>query len=284
MTILACIDSSRYAVSVCDHAAWAATRLGETVELLHVLERHAADPAVAADRSGRLGVDTRETLLRQLVELDEQRNRLSQEAGRHLLEEAANRVREGGARQVLQRLAHGELVDHIHTHGADARLVVIGRRGEAEDQAAQHLGRNLERIIRASQRPIVIAAQQFRPIRRFLVAYDGGASAEKAIDALVRNPILTDAEGHVLMVGEGTEAERQRLKTATARLRDVGYTVTEIVAQGDPDHIIPATVESEGIDLLVMGAYGHSRIRTLMVGSTTTSVLRTSTVSMLVVR
>ena len=56
MKILACIDSSRYAISVCDHAAWIATRLHEPVELLHVLERHAADPTIAADRSGRLGV------------------------------------------------------------------------------------------------------------------------------------------------------------------------------------------------------------------------------------
>jgi nucleotide-binding universal stress UspA family protein len=284
MKVLACIDSSRYAVSVCDHAAWIATRLDAPVELLHVLERHATGSTIAADRSGHLGVDTRAALFRQLVELDEQRNRLAHEAGWHLLEEAASHVREHGVAQVLQRLAHGELVDHIHSHEADARLVVIGRRGEAEDQAAQHLGRNLERIIRASQRPIVIAAREFRPVRRFLIAYDGGASAEKAIDALVRNPILTDAEGQVLRVGEGTSTERQQLEMATSRLRDVGYNVTGTIERGDPDHLIPATVGSDGSDLLVMGAYGHSRIRTLMVGSTTTAVLRTSQVSVVVVR
>lgn len=284
MKVLACIDSSRYAVSVCDHAAWAASRLGEPVELLHVLERHATDPAIAPDRSGRLGVDSREALLRQLVELDEQRNRLAQEAGRHLLDEAAARVRAGGVERVIQRLAHGELVDHIPQHEADARLVVIGRRGEAEDRAAQHLGRNLERIVRASQRPIVIAAQDFRPPRRFLLAYDGGASAERAVDALVRNPVLTDADGHVLLVGEGTATERQRLDGVLTRLTDAGYTVTGVIRSGDPDHRIPETVAAEEIDLLVMGAYGHSRIRTLMVGSTTTAVLRTCPVSMLVVR
>lgn len=86
---MTCVDSSRF-------AAWAATRLSEPVELLHVLERH------AADLSGRLGVDARELLLQQLVELDEQRNRLAQEAGRHLLDEAAARAREGGVDQVLQ--------------------------------------------------------------------------------------------------------------------------------------------------------------------------------------
>jgi nucleotide-binding universal stress UspA family protein len=162
--------------------------------------------------------------------------------------------------------------------------VVIGRRGEAEARAAGHLGRNLERIIRASQRPVVIAAQDFRPPRRFLIAYDGGASAERAVDALVRNPVLADAEGHVLLVGEGTAAERQRLDSVLARLTGAGYSVTGDIRPGDPDHRIPETVAAEEIDLLVMGAFGHSRIRTLMVGSTTTAVLRTSPVSMLVVR
>lgn len=60
MNVLACIDSSRYAVSVCDHAAWAASKLDTPVELLHVLERHGSDPESSKDRSGRLGVDSRE--------------------------------------------------------------------------------------------------------------------------------------------------------------------------------------------------------------------------------
>lgn len=284
MTILACLDSSRYAESVCDHAAWAATRLDEPVELLHVLERHGSAPGVAADRSGQIGVNSRGQLLRELAELDERRNRLAQEAGRRLLDEAAVRVRQHGVDHVLQRLAHGELVDHIHEHEADARLVVIGRRGEGEDHATQHLGRNLEQIIRASQRPIVIAARAFRPAQRFLVAYDGGSSAEKAIDALIRNPILTEAEGHVLMIGKGTATEQKQLALASTRLRDAGYVITETLESGDPDQRIPARIESGNIDLLVMGAYGHSRIRTLMVGSTTTAVLRTTSVTTLVMR
>jgi nucleotide-binding universal stress UspA family protein len=43
-------------------------------------------------------------------------------------------------------------------------------------------------------------------------------------------------------------------------------------------------VEEGGFDLLVMGAYGHSRIRTLMIGSTTTALLRATSISMLVMR
>ncbi|WP_420851733.1 universal stress protein [Qingshengfaniella alkalisoli] len=33
-------------------------------------------------------------------------------------------------------------------------------------------------------------------------------------------------------------------------------------------------VSEEGFDLLVMGAYGHSRIRSLIIGSTTTAMIQ----------
>jgi len=38
------------------------------------------------------------------------------------------------------------------------------------------------------------------------------------------------------------------------------------------------------IDLLVMGVYGHSRIRQFLVGSTTTQMLRTTTSPLLLLR
>ncbi|TZG39377.1 universal stress protein, partial [Halomonas eurihalina] len=42
--------------------------------------------------------------------------------------------------------------------------------------------------------------------------------------------------------------------------------------------------EEQNIDLLVMGAYGHSRIRHLLVGSTTTEMLRKADIPVLLLR
>lgn len=42
--------------------------------------------------------------------------------------------------------------------------------------------------------------------------------------------------------------------------------------------------ERERIDLLVMGAYGHSRIRSMLLGSTTTQLLRTCPIPVLLLR
>jgi nucleotide-binding universal stress UspA family protein len=38
--------------------------------------------------------------------------------------------------------------------------------------------------------------------------------------------------------------------------------------------LIASAVETDDIDLLVMGAYGHSRIRRLIIGSTTAEMIR----------
>jgi len=48
--------------------------------------------------------------------------------------------------------------------------------------------------------------------------------------------------------------------------------------------VLPALVKARGAGLLVMGAYGHSRIRQLIVGSTTSTLLRRSEVPVLILR
>ena len=48
--------------------------------------------------------------------------------------------------------------------------------------------------------------------------------------------------------------------------------------------MIAQQLEAHAVDLLVMGAYGHSRIRSMILGSTTTHLLRTCQVPVLLLR
>jgi nucleotide-binding universal stress UspA family protein len=67
---------------------------------------------------------------------------------------------------------------------------------------------------------------------------------------------------------------RSAIDAALARLRAGGVAVEARVEPGRADAAIPAVVERDGIDLVSMGAYGHSRLRTLVIGSTTAEVIR----------
>ncbi|MEO0913851.1 MAG: universal stress protein, partial [Pseudomonadota bacterium] len=64
------------------------------------------------------------------------------------------------------------------------------------------------------------------------------------------------------------------LEKARATLSAAGHEATIEVVPGEPTAVITDAVEEGGYDLLVMGAYGHSRIRNLFIGSTTSEMMR----------
>ena len=154
--ILACIDHSPYSTSVCDYAAWAAIRLGAPLEFIHVLNRH-PEKAQRIDFSGSIGLGAQESLLEDLSNLDEQRSKVAQEAGRQLIEAAKKRVITSGVTDAEGRQRSGELVETLVEMEEAARLFVLGKRGETAGQAVQHLGSNLERVARGLHRPIPVS-------------------------------------------------------------------------------------------------------------------------------
>ncbi|SDG59328.1 universal stress protein [Thalassobaculum litoreum] len=271
--VIALVDGSIYSRSVCDHAAWIAGRTGAAVELLHVLGRRETG-SMPADLSGSIALGARTALLEELSAHDEQRAKLAQKRGRAILEDAKAVLEGAGAEQVTTRLRFGDIVETATEFEADADMVVIGKRGEAADFAKLHLGSNLERIARSSRKPIFVASRAFRPVERFLIAFDGGTSSLKAVDYVARSPLFAGLACRLLMVSAETEESRQRLDGAQALLKAGGYQVDAAILPGQPETVIAEAVEAEGIDLLVMGAYGHSRIRNLIIGSTTSEMIR----------
>ncbi len=275
-TILACTDGSLYAPSIYQHASWAAFRLSLPVHILHVIERE--DIPATLDLSGNLGFQANDELLAELSTLDESHARVARLRGKAILEDAAKNI-EGSLTTTTQR--HGSLVDTVAEFEDGAALVVLGKRGEHADFSKGHLGSNLERVVRSAKIPVLVAAREFNPVNRFLIAFDGGNSALKAIDYVATHDLLKGAECHILAIGKpGTELERSLEASATA-LKGAGFAVTAELLPGDPDEAITAKVQDTDIDLLVMGAYGHSRIREFILGSTTTALIRTCHVPVL---
>ncbi len=281
--LTAFIDSSNYAESVCDHAAWIAGQLGLSVELVHVLERQKGHHA-PVDLSGSIGLGARTALLEELAELDAQNAKVAQKRGRLLLEGALERLAAEGVTDVKTRLRNGDFVEAIEDVSADSRVIVIGKRGEGADFASGHLGSNLERAVRTAKQPVFVAARAFKPIHKVLVAYDGGPSAEKAVDRVIASHILQETDATLLTVCKEGDPMAGKAEAALKRLQDAGVTATLVMRPGHAEKVIEEVAAETGADLLVMGAYGHSRIRTLVIGSTTTAVLRACKIPVFLVR
>jgi len=266
--IIALVDGSIYSESVCHHAAWIAQRTQAPVELIHVLGRREAPEKT--DLSGAIRLGARTKLMEELAELDAQRAKLVSHRGRAILEDAHAIVDQDGVTEITTRLRQGDVVEAIGEIEGEARVIVIGKRGEAADFAKGHLGSNLERIVRAAHRPVLVAARAFKAIESVLVAFDGGASAMKAVDHISRSPLFAGLTITVVTVGNETPEIKKGLSDAQGLLKAAGIDAETRVVPGQPEKELGKLVNEEGFGMVVMGAYGHSRIRSLVIGATTT--------------
>ena len=283
--LLVLIDGWVYARSVCEHAAWVASSTGQGVELLHVIGRREGDDAHGRrDYSGSLAMGARRALLKELSDLDAQRAKLGLERGRAMLSEAEAILREGGVEEVSSSLRTGDLIEEATARENGAAMMVVGKRGEAADFARLHLGSNVERLARASRLPVLVTARAFKPVRRVLVAHDAGPSIMKAVDHMARSPLFEGLDVTLLRVGRRDEAGERSMKRAVDMLGGAGLKAHVTFAEGEPERVIGERVEEQGFDMVVMGAYGHSRIRSLVIGSTTAEVMRACRVPLLLFR
>lgn len=281
--VMACLDVSIYNEPVTDYASWASRRLDSGLVCLHVLDRKPVQPD-ESDFSGSIGIDAGRHLLDELVELEARQNRLAMQHGRVMLEQACARASADGALrpQALQR--HGPLVQALTELEDDVRLFVLGKRGEAADFNSGHLGANLERAVRAVHRPTLVASREFRPVKTFAIAFDGSPTTRKCVEMVAMSPLLKGLDGHLVVAGGEDSKGAEALDWAVKRLQSAGFSPKMHLQPGEAERVIAASVERLDIDLLVMGAYGHSRVRHLIVGSTTTAVLRNCAIPVLLLR
>lgn len=284
--IVACIDGSPVASAVCDAAAWISQQLNAPLDLLHVLDKseYPTELKNKGDLSGNIGLGSREHLLAELVELDAKRGRLALEHGKDMLEDAKKRAIEDGAVNVTTHQRHGSLMETLQELESDTRVLVMGRQGEAHADQAHSLGSHLENVVRALHRPIMVVLPDFEPPKNFMIAYDGSATATKALEEVAESDLLEGLPCHLVMVAEDDNAHQAQLNTAGERLTAAGFDVTAKLLQGSVHKTLKAYHQENNIDLKVMGAYGHSRIRRFLVGSNTSKMVRMSDTSLLLLR
>ena len=276
--VIACIDGSAATAPICDYAAWSAQRLDAPLTLLHVLD-HSRYP-VAADFSGNLSLGGREHLMHELADLDAKRNRVALEQGKLMLEAARERVIADGIEAPKERQRHGDLVDTLTGLEDEMRLLVIGKQGEEHEGIGAQLGDNVERVIRAVHRPILVAAGAFKAPQSIMLAYDGSDTTRKGVNMLADSPLFKGLECHLVTVGNRAED----LQWAADKLSSSGHQVQTAVLDGDVEPALHAYQQANSLDLVVMGAYGHSRIREFFVGSTTNKMIREASVPHLLLR
>ncbi|TVP58275.1 MAG: universal stress protein [Halomonadaceae bacterium] len=280
--VVGCIDASPAAPAVCDYAVWASRRMQAPLMFFHVIDdgRFKAE----SNLSGNIGLGSRESLLEELAELDAKRSRIAKEHGRHLLEAAVERAQQQGVVEVRQRQRHGELSQCLLDIEQEIQLLVMGIHGENSTPADRHVGSQLETVIRSMHRAIMLVPDDFKEPQSAMLAFDGSATGFRGVKLLASSPVFKDFPLHLVMVGPDTSDKWEQLRQAEKQLTDAGCEVHLAIRAGDVEQTLHAYQEEHNIDLLVMGAYGHSRIRQFFVGSTTQNLLQAARSPMVVLR
>lgn len=280
--VLVCVDGSPYMDSVCQYAAWVAKSLQAPVRVMNVRTPYQnwASPATYPDA---VAPTLPSELLEQFAQLERDHNKLELQRSNLIIQKAQSSLQASGlVVEISQPI--GSLVDAVGEVVDETSMIVIGKRGEQAGYATGHLGSNLERVVRAAHVPVLVAAVKYTPIKRIVLAYDGGANANIALDYIVKHPMFAGVDCH--LVGVGPESARNDLHMAKASgvLQQSHHDVHVHYEDGNVDDVLGNYIVAHNIDMLLMGAYSHSSLRNLFIGSTTNAMLQSCPVSVLLFR
>lgn len=283
--IIAAIDGSSYAKSVCLTSSWLIDKISSDVVLLHVMTP-SSDIRAKGDLSGQIGLGAKSGLLKELSEFDEVRGKAEQKRGKEILAQGKSYFLESEQPRVDVLHRRGSLLEAISELEDQAEIIVIGKGGEKSVSYQNKLGANLENIARSTRKPLFLVTEEFKPIQNFLIAYDGSASSKKAVDYAITSPLLRGSKCHLIKISsEEKDADKSALQQAEDKLKQAGFTVTTKLEKGKQvSDVVNKYAVTNNIDLLLIGSYTHSKIRNFFFGSNTNSLLQKSKIPVLLFR
>src|SRR6185436_10433628 len=173
-------------------------------------------------------------------------------------------------------LGMGVVPNEICERARTADVVVIGHRGVNERFSTGLLGGTAESVSRKSPKPVFISTMDFRECTKPVLAYDGSERAAAAMQVAAEFCVTLQLPLTVLTVNKDQEQGNRVLKEAEAYLKPYALQLSFELQRGNAPERIANFIRERDHDLLFIGAYGHSRIIEMVLGSTTEYVLRNS--------
>lgn len=160
-------------------------------------------------------------------------------------------------------------------------LLVIGMRGEFAKWKKNLVGATLDAVMRQWSKSILVTSREFKSIGNILFAYDGSERSNKALQLVGLFATQLSAPVTVLSVHDKEIFRSKLLEEAQSYLKPYKAQVDLVGVSGNPEKEIIRVAGERHCDLMIMGAFGHSRIREAILGSTTEQVVRKADVPVL---
>ncbi|HJS05243.1 MAG TPA: universal stress protein [Variovorax sp.] len=185
------------------------------------------------------------------------------------------------------RETDGTTIDSLIAHGRSSDLVVVGQDDSASDSDLP-VHELVSRVMLDAGRPVLVVpyAGKFAEVgQNVLMAWDGSRAAAVAMREAL--PLLTHARRVTLVSFRrtaSTQGDELLIPEMTRWLQRHGVqaTVEQHVTEIGTSDALLSRVSDVGADLVVMGGYGHSRLRERVLGGVTRGVLTHMTVPVLI--
>ncbi len=163
-------------------------------------------------------------------------------------------------------------------------MIAMGMSGEHAFWRDAFLGSNLESVVRQTHKPVLVTPEKYKKITKILVAYDASSFSTKALTAGADIAEQMKLPLTVVTVSDDEKAGKEILSQADENLKDSKIKYDKVLKNGETVSAILDFCKEGHYDLLVMGAYGHSKIRELILGNTTVQIMRKVSCAVLLCR
>ncbi|MGH7814165.1 MAG: universal stress protein [Candidatus Binataceae bacterium] len=264
--ILIGIDTSEHSRNAQAYAFHLARQFGASLVGLHIVDIVSIEGSFFHDISGSLGLEP-------YLDFSSKMREVLTGRGREVLAEFAEAAKREGipAETVLDM---GIVPNQICERAKGADLVIIGHRGVNERFSTGLLGSTAETVARKCPRPVFISPKQFREINRPVLAYDGSERSARAMRAAAEFSSAIGKPLTVITVARDPKLGERTLAEARAYFEPYTPKAEFKLIAGHANEEIMKYLKENDSDLLFIGAYGHSRIIEMVLGSTTEYVLR----------
>ncbi len=256
-----------------DYGIYLASLFDAEITGLNVIDIRALEGPFLSDISGSLGFSPFQNYLPKFQQTLEER-------GDVILEDFKSYCSEKGLTPKIKRLT-GIIPNIIAEEAKRVDLVIIAQRGEHEKWSTGLLGSTTESVVRKSPRPVLVTPNNFRTFENVLIAYDGSIEANRALKTACEIFTTIKSRLKVVFVTEDEERSGELKSEVEEFIGPYHIDIGIEWLQGEPAKKILEYAENNKTDLIVMGAFGHSRIHDLILGGTTAYIIRKSTIPIL---
>lgn len=257
-----------------EYGIYIARKINAVISGLHVLDVHLLQGPMLTDISGAVGMppydgffDAIETSLNEKADF--------------VINNFREHCRKAGLQTEIKKII-GKIDEIIIEEAQNADFILMAKKGEHFHlKEGGLLGSVAEAVIRHSGKPVMITPDKFYEIESMGIAYDGSPSAKKALDfSLDLSKQATWPLTAVIITSDMEKAaslSAQIEESAQAQETDCEV----IILPGKEGEELIKFINENAVELMVMGAYSHNRLRELLLGSTTSQVISKSPIPVL---